>query len=424
MGRIALRVEGLGKQFPLRNTGPSYDTLGDAIVRFAKAPLAFLRPKQPAGRARSFWALRDVTFEVRRGEAVGVIGRNGAGKSTLLKILSGVTAPTEGTAAIWGALGALLEVGTGFHLELTGRENVYLNGAILGMKRAEVARRFDEIIAFAGVERFVDTPAKHYSSGMLMRLAFAVAAQLDTDVLVVDEALAVGDVEFQRKCLQKMEQVGAVGRTVLFVSHDMAAVTRLCSRAILLDRGSVVADGRASEVVHKYLHGGTAHGAAVREWADVALAPGDTVARLRAVRIVDEEGKPAPEIAVNQSVGIEIDFWNLRPEERTAVSVALHSQEGYCLFYGHDFHAPGWKAGPRPKGVVRSTCRIPRNLLAEGLFTVSVYLHSRGGTESHGSEADAVAFTVVDRSHRDDPLIGSWSGIVRPALDWQITVPP
>ena len=250
-----------------------------------------------------------------------------------------------------------------------------------------------------------------------MRLAFAVAAQLDTDVLVVDEVLAVGDAEFQRKCLQKMEQAGTQGRTVLFVSHDMAAVTRLCSRVILLDRGAIVADGRAGDVVHRYLHGGTIHGAAVREWPARESAPGDAVARLHAVRVLDEQGNPAPEVDVSRPVLIEVDFWNLRPDERPAVSIALNNHEGYCLFSSHDFLSPAWKAGPREEGLVRSACVIPGNLLAEGLVTVSVYVHSGRGSENHAVEADAVAFAVVGGSG-EHLLFGQSEGMVRPVLEW------
>jgi len=419
--RIALRVQGLGKQYRLRGGGPSYDTLVDAIGRLVKVPLQWLGPTVPAAAPRTFWALKDTSFEVPRGQVVGVVGRNGAGKSTLLKILAGVTTPTEGSAAVWGTLGALLEVGTGFHMELTGRENVYLNGAILGMKRAEVAKRFDEIVAFSGIDRFVDTPVKHYSSGMLMRLAFAVASQLDTDVLVVDEVLAVGDAEFQRKCLQRMEQVGTQGRTILFVSHDMAAVARLCSRVILLDRGRIVADGRPSEVVHRYLHGGTAHGASVREWARLEDAPGDGVGRLCAVRVLDEKGRPAPEVDIRRAFQVEVDFWNLKPKERLAVTLSFNNDEGYCLFSSHDCLSPDWNEGPREEGLVRSACTIPANLLAEGMLTVSVYLHSHRGTENHAVEADAVSFAVADRGADGvGSLFGRSEGMLRPLLEWKL----
>jgi lipopolysaccharide transport system ATP-binding protein len=423
MGPLALRVEGMGKRYRLRGGGPAYDTFADALKRTLGAPIRLLRRQGRAEAAPTFWALKDVSFEVPAGQALGVIGRNGAGKSTLLKILSGVAEPTLGEAAVWGTMGALLEVGTGFHPELTGRENVFLNGAILGMRRAEVSRKFDEIVAFAGTDRFIDTPAKHYSSGMYMRLAFAVAAHLETSILIVDEVLAVGDAEFQRKCLQKMEQVGAQGRTVLFVSHDMGAVTRLCSRAILLDQGRVLRDGAASDVVHHYLHGGDMHGTAVREWPSIETAPGDDVARLRAVRVLDEQGVPSPQVDIRRPVRLEVDFWNLRPEESPSVNLHLFNGEGTCLFVTNDFNTDAWKAGPRERGLVRSTCTIPGNFLAEGLVTVLAAVSSYRHVTVHALERDAVAFTVVDGSEGDGmrgPYGGTMPGLLRPRLDWNL----
>jgi lipopolysaccharide transport system ATP-binding protein len=386
MGQVAIQVDKLGKRYRIRGSGPAYDTLRDALARAARAPLRWIGRSEVPPEPRMFWALRDVSFEVRPGEALGLIGRNGAGKSTLLRILSSVTEPTEGWAAIWGTSGALLEVGTGFNPELTGRENVFLNGAILGMKRAEVARQFDEIVAFAEMERFIDMPAKHYSSGMYMRLAFAVAAHLKTDILFVDEVLAVGDAEFQRRCLSKMEQVGAQGRTVVFVSHDMAAVTRLCTRALLLDQGAVAADGSAAEVVHRYLSGGATHGTAVRVWATPGEAPGDDVAKLHAVRVLDDAGAPAPEVDIRRPVAIEVDFWNLQPETRPSVSLHLFNELGTCIFAVNDFTSEAWIAGPREKGLARSTCRIPGNFLAEGLVTVLAAVSSYKRVTVHAME--------------------------------------
>ncbi|HEY0100879.1 MAG TPA: ABC transporter ATP-binding protein, partial [Pyrinomonadaceae bacterium] len=249
-----IRVENLGKQYRLGGPQAAYSTLRETLVGAARAPLRWAQKgKRPAAMV---WAVRDVSFEVQPGEIVGIIGRNGAGKSTLLKMLSRITEPTTGAIDLYGRVGSLLEVGTGFHPELSGRENIYLNGAILGMLRTEIARKFDEIVAFAEVEKFIDTPVKHYSSGMYLRLAFAVAAHLEPEILIVDEVLAVGDARFQRKCLNKMQDVGQQGRTVLFISHSMAAITRLCQRAILLNEGQVIADGPSDRVVSTYLHSG------------------------------------------------------------------------------------------------------------------------------------------------------------------------
>jgi lipopolysaccharide transport system ATP-binding protein len=251
MSDVAIRVDGLGKQYRIGGPPEQYSTLRDQVRKWTSLRGLLRRAARGEHRPR-FWALKDVSFEVKRGEVVGIIGRNGAGKSTLLKILSRITEPTEGEAQIHGRVGSLLEVGTGFHQELTGRENVYLNGAILGMKRVKIARRFDEIVAFAEVEKFIDTPAKHYSSGMYMRLAFAVAAHLDPEVLVVDEVLAVGDAEFQKKCLGKMSEAGKSGTTVLFVSHNLAAVQQLCQRGALLQNGALVFYGDVAECVDRY----------------------------------------------------------------------------------------------------------------------------------------------------------------------------
>jgi lipopolysaccharide transport system ATP-binding protein len=419
MSEAAIQVEKLGKRYRLRGSGPAYDTLGDALARLGRA----LAGKVPPPGSNFFWAIKDVSFAVRPGERLGLIGRNGSGKSTLLKILSSVTAPSEGQAAIRGTTGALLEVGTGFHPELTGRENVFLNGAFLGMKRAEVARRFDEIVTFAEIEKFIDTPAKHYSSGMTTRLAFAVAAHLQTDILLVDEVLAVGDAEFQRRCLSKMEEAGEAGRTVVFVSHDMAAITRLCSRALLLDKGSKVADGPATEVVQRYLRGGAAHGSAVREWPRIEDAPGDDVAKLRAVRVLDESGTPAPEIDIRRPVLLEVDFWNLRPEAQASANLHLFNDAGVCLFVTADVHNERWKAGPREHGLVRSICRIPGNFLSEGVVSVLAAVSSYKRVTVHALERDAVAFTVVDRSTGDGvrgPYAGPMPGALRPMLEWTL----
>src|SRR5438128_1429331 len=258
---VVIRAEGLSKRYRIGASRVPYETLRESVTRALAAP--FRRRSEPAEDERgstsdSFWALRDVSFEVRQGEALAVTGRNGAGKSTLLKILSRITEPTTGSATLHGRVGSLLEIGTGFHSELTGRENIFLNGAFLGMKRAEIQRRFDEIVAFAEVERFVDTPVKHYSSGMYVRLAFGVAAHLEPEILLVDEVLAVGDADFQKKCLGKMGDVAAQGRTVLFVSHNMSAIEQLCPRALLFRHGRLVEHATTTEVLKHYLSDATA----------------------------------------------------------------------------------------------------------------------------------------------------------------------
>jgi len=252
MSDIAIRVDGLGKRYQIGVAQERHDTLRDAVMAGLKKPLGWLHRNGPQPDESVIWALKDVSFEVKQGEVVGIIGRNGAGKSTLLKILSRITRPTEGYADVYGRVGSLLEVGTGFHPELTGRENIYLNGAILGMARKEIERKFDEIVDFAEIEKFIDTPVKRYSSGMYVRLAFAVAAHMEPEILVVDEVLAVGDIAFQKKCLGKMEDVAQRGRTVLFVSHNMAAIEHLCTRGIMLEYGEVALDSTVSNVVAQY----------------------------------------------------------------------------------------------------------------------------------------------------------------------------
>jgi lipopolysaccharide transport system ATP-binding protein len=395
MGNFALRVEGLSKEYQLGASREPYKTLRDSLR-------GLFTPRQAKSDETRFWALKDVSFDVPRGEVLGIIGRNGAGKSTLLKILSGITEPTDGTVKIYGTLGALLEVGTGFHPELTGRENIFLNGAILGMPKAEIARRFDAIVAFAEIEKFLDTPAKRYSSGMYMRLAFAVAAHMEPEILLVDEVLAVGDANFQKKCLGKMEEVSKEGRTVLFVSHSMPTVLRLCRHAILLEHGTYAKAGTPAEVVSAYLNAGTGS-SGERLWATPESAPGDAVARLKAVRVRDDEGRVVDSIDIRRPVAIEIEFWNQSEEIQANANVTLYNDEGTCLFASSDFNSPQWKTRKRRKlGVVRSTCTIPGNFFAEGRVIVRfAAVSSYNPTVAHAVERDAVSFEVVDRSAGD-----------------------
>jgi lipopolysaccharide transport system ATP-binding protein len=413
MNARAISVEGLGKRYRL-GTRARYRTLRDSVVD------VFRRKRDSA---ETFWALKDVSFEISQGNVVGIIGRNGAGKSTLLKILSNITDPTEGEVRIWGRLGSLLEVGTGFHPELTGRENIYLNGAILGMPKVYIERRFDEIVAFAEVEKFLDTPAKHYSSGMYMRLAFSVAAHLEPDILVVDEVLAVGDANFQKKCLGKMEAVGREGRTVLFVSHSMPTVLRLCRKAMLLEHGKQVCAGTPHEVVSAYLMAGTGV-TGERSWDDSKRGPGDEVARLQAVRVRDAEGRVVDSIDIRQPVTIEVDFWNHADNVKPSVNLHFYNDDGVCLFVTNDFNGVAWKEQQRKRGLVRSICRIPGNFLAEGRVIVRyVAVSSYNPTVIHAMDRDAVSFQVVDHSEGDGvrgEYSNEWPGVVRPMLEWTL----
>ena len=366
-----------------------------------------------------------MTFDVKAGEIVGIIGRNGAGKSTLLKILSRITEPTTGRIELYGRIGSLLEVGTGFHPELTGRENTFLNGAILGMARDEVRRKFDEIVAFAEIEKFIDVPVKRYSSGMHMRLAFAVAAHLEPEILVVDEVLAVGDASFQKKCLNKMRDVGRHGRTVLFVSHNMTAITRLCERTILLDEGRMVSDGPSHDVIKYYLSSGLGT-TAVREWPDPTKAVGNDIVRLRAVRVRSEDGRISDAIDIRTRVGVEMEYEVLTAGHVLVPNCHFFNEEGVCVFVSSD-QDTAWRRRPRPTGHYVSTVWIPGNLLSEGTLIVGAAVSTVDPVVVHFYEADAVAFQVIDSLDGDSArgdYGGNIPGVVRPLLEWDTRVTP
>ncbi|MEK6585841.1 MAG: ABC transporter ATP-binding protein, partial [Nitrospirota bacterium] len=350
MSEIAVQVDSLSKRYAIGAQQEKYATLRDRFVSGASR-LFGRGTRSEADVTNIMWALKDVSFSVKQGEVVGIIGRNGAGKSTLLKLLSRITAPTHGRIEITGRVSSLLEVGTGFHAELTGRENVYLNGTILGMKRAEVTEKFDEIVAFAGVDQFIDTPVKRYSSGMYLRLAFAVAAHLQPEILIVDEVLAVGDADFQKKCLGKMEGVADQGRTIFFVSHNMQAITRLCKRVIYLEDGQLRLDGSPHDVVKTYLHSGLGT-MAVREWLDPAKEPRGRAARLWAVRVRTEEGQCTDQIDIRKPVGIEIEYEVLQPGCKFRGAIDVYNEEAVLLFVAHEAD-PAWRGRIRPLGRYR-----------------------------------------------------------------------
>jgi lipopolysaccharide transport system ATP-binding protein len=413
----AIIVEGLAKRYRLGQYRAAYGTLRDTIALAARR---VTMPHREHHEDPELWALKDVSFDVAEGEVLGVIGRNGAGKSTLLKILTRITTPTSGRAEIRGRVGSLLEVGTGFHPELTGRENIYLNGSILGMKRREIGRKLPEIVEFSGVEQFMDTPVKRYSTGMYVRLAFSVAAHLEPEILLVDEVLAVGDAEFQRRCLGRMEDIGASGRTVLFVSHNMQAIAQLCDRAILLKDGEVALDGAAERVVADYLQNESGSGSE-RLWLDVATAPGGPLARLSTVRVVDAKGDLVAAVDVRRTVGIEISFEVLERGEPIFPKIKVIDGKGDAVFNALDT-STRW-ADPAAPGKYVSTAWIPGNLLGEGLFTVDVAVCSLGGPKfvNHAGASDAVSFHVHDPVEGDSArgrYTGSLSGAVRPLLEW------
>jgi lipopolysaccharide transport system ATP-binding protein len=432
MGDIAIHAEHLGKVYQLgQSQNAPYKTLRDNLADALTAPFrrAARRDRRlthsaqataPAPEDTTHWALKDVSFEIRAGEVVGIIGRNGAGKSTLLKILSRITEPSKGQAQIFGRIASLLEVGTGFHPELTGRENVYLNGAILGMHKVEIDRKFDEIVAFAEIERFLDTPVKFYSSGMYVRLAFAVAAHLEPEILVVDEVLAVGDSRFQKKCLNKMQDVGHEGRTVLFVSHSMPAITRMCERTILLDAGLVLKDGPSQQVVGAYLNSSGEGTSALREYHDAKTAPGGEVARLRAVRVKDQHGRIADSLDIRQAVSIEMEFEVLKGGVVLLPHFHLFNEENVHIFMTMDLD-PEWRGKPRPVGRYVSAVTIPGNFLSEGTLFVESAIVTMEPPVLQFTERDAVAFHVID-SMEHDSARGDWAGnlpgMIRPLLPW------
>ena len=414
-----IRAERLSKQFRIGTRTLPYHTLRDAVIDAVKLPFRRRRTQRSSNGDETISALRDVSFEIRPGETVGIIGRNGAGKSTLLKILSRITEPTTGRADLYGRVASLLEVGTGFHFELTGRENIFLNGAILGMRRAEIKRRFDEIVSFAEIEKFIDTPVKRYSSGMYLRLAFAVAAHLEPEILIVDEVLAVGDARFQRKCLNKMQAIGDGGRTVLFVSHDMSAVTRLCPRTILLDGGRVLRDGPSHEVVGAYLNSDLGTTAA-REWPDLTQAPGNDVVRLRAVRVRTEDGGVTSAVDIRRPVGVEMEFEVLKDGHVLVPSYHFTNEQGVLAFIVHD-HDAMRRRGPRRVGRYVSTVWVPGNFLAEGTLIVGAAISTYDPATVHFFERDAVAFRVIDSLDGDSArgdYAGTLPGVIRPLLRW------
>ncbi len=403
MSHVVIHVEGVGKRYKL-GANRQYRTLRDSFTNALTSPF---RKRDPEDPARIFWALHNVSFDVHDGDVIGIIGRNGAGKSTLLKVLSRITEPTEGQVRLQGRIASLLEVGTGFHPELTGRENIFLNGAILGMRRAEIASKFDEIVAFAEVTRFIDTPVKHYSTGMYMRLAFAVAAHLEPEILVIDEVLAVGDAAFQKKCLGKMREVSRTGRTVLFVSHNMTAMRSLCNRVVWLRNGEVEETGESGAVIANYLKSASA--TVTRQfWPTQEEAPGNSQVRLNMISVTSAL-EPGAEVDVATPVNIEVRYWNNVAGMVLNVSIEAYSIEEICLF--SSFNPPE----QMPAGLIRTTCEIPADLLNDSVYQFRVLIVRDAATILLKHEG--VSLEVHD-TERTVAYYGKWTGAVRPALRW------
>jgi lipopolysaccharide transport system ATP-binding protein len=428
MSEIVITAENLSKSYLVGHQSAqreTYATARDAIARearnFSRKTLDFVRGRQimQGDEIEEFWALRDVSFEVKRGEVLGIIGRNGAGKSTLLKILSRITEPDRGRVTLRGRVASLLEVGTGFHPELTGRENIFLNGAILGMTRAEIKSKFDEMVAFAEVERFLDTPVKRYSSGMHVRLGFAVAAHLEPEILVVDEVLAVGDAEFQKKCLGKMRSVATrENRTVLFVSHNLQAVQSLCGRAILLDAGRIAAQGATGPLVARYLAQDRPFNGE-RVWSQNS-APGDTDVKMTAVRVLSPDGHPSGALSSKHDVCVELDFVARVANARLCIGFDLANSEGITVLRTYQTDRPLECWLPVKKGHNRWRCTIPKGLLNAGDFFINprISIHN----VSWIVHEDAVLQFRVVLTHGISPVWPGRPGVIAPILCWESVI--
>ena len=424
-----IKVENLGKKYIIGhnlNAGGAYrsrslrDTFAHAARGFYQRLRHPLSPNTENTEIEEFWALRNLDFEIEPGDRVGIIGRNGAGKSTLLKVLSRITEPTTGRIEISGRVASLLEVGTGFHLELTGRENIYLNGAILGMTRGEIKTKFDEIVEFSEIERFLDTPVKRYSSGMYVRLAFAVAAHLEPEILIVDEVLAVGDAQFQKKCLGKMEEVGKEGRTVLFVSHNMAMITGLCTEAMLLESGGLIMHGPASQTVLAY-YGDHGQDAAKIEYSDPANQPGDDLVRLISAEITNQDDENCCEFRIDSAVNISLIYTVRKNVQRTIVpTLDIRTTDGTYAF-GITPQKGTMTSNP---GRFEFVVSIPGNFLNEGIYYIGISIYSFEGTGIlHVDERDALVFNVKDIiESRSYSYAGPIAGVVRPQFNTSLTI--
>ena len=413
-----IKVENLGKKYLINHEGRvPYTTLRDTVSQSAKTIFSFpkrLKANYIAPHQEEFWALKNVSFEIKQGDRVGIIGRNGAGKSTLLKVLSRITEPSKGRVEITGRVASLLEVGTGFHPELTGRENIFLNGAILGMGRVEIKQKFDEIVDFSGVENFLDTPVKRYSSGMYVRLAFAVAAHLEPEIMIIDEVLAVGDAAFQKKCLGKMDEVSKSGRTVLFVSHNLSAVETLCNTSIVLQNGSVAYTGNALAGIRYYIEHGVSSNY-MFDFKSIENAIGNNKVKILRGSSLNAHN-PDDLVDVSVPVDVTFDVLNTTKEDRLSIAFDLESLMGGIVFgSGHSFYAPIGEP-------TRLTCRIPAYLLNDGIYNIHLYLHTQD-MQGLFEQKDILTFEVKDKE-RENGYLGKINGAVRPQLSWSAQSKP
>lgn len=409
-----ISVRNLSKQYTIGKR-KQYHRLTESITNVFSHPIDTIRgatEKKP-----TIWALKDLTFNVKRGEVVGIIGSNGAGKSTLLKILSQITYPTRGEIRLKGRVGALLEVGTGFHPELTGRENIYQNGALLGMKKGEIDKKFDEIVKFSEMEKFIDTQVKRYSSGMYVRLGFAVAAHLETDILIVDEVLAVGDANFQKKSLTKMKDVSEGGRTVLFVSHNILSVKRLCSRVLLLENGKLVSDGDTDKVIQDY--GGEIQNTITkREWIGSDDAPQNGSVVLQLLRICDDQGQDITDITTDTPFNIEIIYRAKKERDHVRFSLIFYDVWNNSIFTTMNNRESDWYGRPYPLGLYRTVCKIPGKLLNNGWFNVSISIVGKDHYDSR-LVPEALKLEILDGPEVRGDHAGPFDGYFRPSLAWR-----
>ena len=413
----AIKVEGVSKEYRIGAQHPPGGLLMDQLGGALRHPLRALRHAFVGDDAQRFWALKDLDFEIQQGDVLGVVGRNGAGKSTLLKILSRITDPTHGRALVRGRMASLLEVGTGFHPELSGRENIFLNATILGMRRREIERKFDEIVAFSGVERFLDTPVKHYSSGMYVRLAFAVAAHVDADILLVDEVLAVGDAEFQKRCLGKMGEVAKGGRTVLFVSHNLTALRNLCTHGLYLDGGRLSLHGTVSEVLGKYTsHGSRTRGAVDLVRSSTLAATSLAVIRRASIHLRAEADVTRISTGTPFEIGVTIEV--LQPGVEIGVFLTCRDEQGDAVFSTGSFFEASLNGLRLPSGSHQFTCGVPAPLLNDGEYTLDVFLvHDRKDVLT--TETSLLSFRVEEEALNVDGWHWRPVGVIRPVIRWQ-----
>jgi lipopolysaccharide transport system ATP-binding protein len=405
-----IKVENLSKKYRI-GTGTAHGSIRDAASAVIRSPLSLIR--RNGKRDNSFWAIKDLSFEVMPGEVVGIVGRNGAGKSTLLKILSRITEPTTGQVDFYGRVASLLEVGTGFHPELTGRENIYLNGAILGMKRSEIERKFDEIVDFSEIEKFIDTPVKHFSSGMYVRLAFAVAAHLDPEILIVDEVLAVGDFAFQKKCLDRMHAFSLEGRTVIFVTHDMSVLSKLCQKGILLREGRIAAEGEMKSVIKTYMNSGVTAG---QEWEHASTGFAERGLIIQKVKVLSVDNALTEVFQSNEPCVIEVTYQVHGHGISGRILLEIETGEGEIVLTTTDCDISGGADTPREPGVYTCRCILPPHLLAPGAYFITA-----AASRTNKLEWDRVSRALMFQISEIGSLylVDSRSGVVAPILNWE-----